>query len=124
MAATLLIVDDDANIVDGLKDILEEAGYRVRSAASGEQALARFEETVPAAVILDYHLPDMTGLALAERLRARSKDVALLLMTGMSTADLAGAPGRDAVDNILVKPVEPPSLLQFLHQAVTRLPPP
>jgi CheY-like chemotaxis protein len=118
MKTSVLIVDDDENLIDGLKDILEDAGYSVQSAATGMEAMRRLANEPPAAIIADFHLPDTTGLQLAIQIRALDKRPAIILMTGMASGDLEGKEGRDAVHAILLKPVEPPALLREIRKAI------
>jgi CheY-like chemotaxis protein len=115
---SILIVDDDEILLDGLKDILEDAGYSVHSASSGSEAMHGVARESPAAVIVDFHLPDITGLQLATQIRALEKPPPVILMTGMASGDLEGKEGHDAVHAILLKPVDPPALLQEIRKAI------
>jgi DNA-binding response OmpR family regulator len=57
----ILVVDDEAKIVEVIKSYLENGGYEVYTAFNGEQALALLEQAHPALIILDLMLPDMSG---------------------------------------------------------------
>src|SRR5712692_2903624 len=66
----ILVVEDDADIRDSLKELLEEEGYRIETAANGQQALARMQEPAPPHVILlDLMMPVMDGWEFQRELR-------------------------------------------------------
>jgi CheY-like chemotaxis protein len=107
----LVIVDDEADIVETLQLLLEMDGYTVFSAVTAEAALALVEEHRPVGVILDLGMPVIDGLELARRLRERhGPDLPLVAVTGWSDerkldeAELAG------VDFVLVKPIDAEAL--------------
>jgi CheY-like chemotaxis protein len=114
----ILLVDDDPNIVDGLRDILEDAGYPVRAASTCARALEALEAPVPFAALIDFQLPDGTGSELARQIRERFPAMRLFLLTGMAGSDLANV-RPDAVDEVLTKPVPVPELLARLAGAAT-----
>lgn len=79
----ILIVDDNEDLAENLKDILIEFGYGASVALSGAEALA-FSETTPFDLaLLDYKLPDMDGLQLRDRL-AETSDAAYIIITGVA----------------------------------------
>ncbi|HET6781900.1 MAG TPA: response regulator transcription factor [bacterium] len=80
MTQTILVVEDDAKIVNLLRLYLEREGFAVAAAGDGHAALEAAEQATPALVILDLMLPQMDGIELCRRLRARS-DVPILMLT-------------------------------------------
>jgi DNA-binding response OmpR family regulator len=68
--ASVLIADDDPNIVLALTFLMEKAGYRVRAVKDGESALAAFAEERPDLVLLDVMMPGMNGYEVCARIRA------------------------------------------------------
>jgi len=84
-------VDDEADVRDVLRVVLEEHGARVVSAGSVEEALARYGERRPDLVLLDIGMPGLDGYALAERLRLREEGAvpAIALTAYASHADAA-----------------------------------
>ena len=111
MDTALVIVDDEADVVETLQVLLEMDGYTVFSAVTAEAALALVEQHRPVGVILDLGMPVIDGLELARRLRDRhGDDLPLVAVTGWSDerkrdeAELAG------VDYVLVKPIDPEAL--------------
>jgi two-component system KDP operon response regulator KdpE len=81
--STLLIIDDDADLLQLLRQHLEARGYEVQTAQSGEESLACFLHARPDLVILDMMMPDMDGLAVCRWLRERSH-VPILVLTALN----------------------------------------
>jgi len=67
--AKILVVEDDDDIRDSLKELLEEEGYRVDTAANGEQALNRLRGEAPQLILLDLMMPVMDGWEFQKQLR-------------------------------------------------------
>ena len=77
---SILVVDDEPQIVKVLQAYLEKAGYRVLTAGDGKAALHTFQQQQPDFVILDLNLPGMDGLDVARTLR-RTSNVPILMLT-------------------------------------------
>src|SRR5258705_12424781 len=84
----ILLVDDDANILDTAKDILEETGYEISTAPNGAEAIALLDKKVFNAVVVDFQLPDTTGLELARKVRERNDYTMVVLMTGHASLEM------------------------------------
>jgi CheY-like chemotaxis protein len=116
MAKTILIVDDDPNILDTAKDILEDAGYGVRDAGTGAGALQILKSSAIDLAVLDLHLPDANGVEVAVQAKRISPKIGTILLTGEGDLDLG--PAKDSVDVVLTKPVSPARLLEIIQQIV------
>ena len=79
----ILVVDDEENILTLFEDELTDAGYRVTTASTGQQALDCLEEETPDLVILDIRMPDMHGLEVLTRIRETHKDLPVILCTAV-----------------------------------------
>jgi len=79
--ATVLIVEDDAALLRGLKDSFEGHGYRVLVACDGPQGLACALANVPDLLLLDIMLPKMNGYEICRTLRARQLDMPIIMLT-------------------------------------------
>lgn len=77
----VLVVDDDEEVRESLRRSLSFEGYEVLTAADGEQALSLAGSAGPGLVLLDLQLPDVDGLEVCRRLRARGEDVPVLMLT-------------------------------------------
>lgn len=119
----LLIVEDDARVADFLERGLRAEGYHVTLARRGDEglraarALARdaAADGAPAVIVLDVMLPDMSGLALCETLRAEGVSLPVLMLSALGdTEDRVGGLRRGA-DDYLVKPFAFEELLARLE---------
>jgi DNA-binding response OmpR family regulator len=79
--ASLLVVDDEEAIRRLLTEFLTRRGYRVQSAANGEEALALVEREPPHLIVLDLYMPGMNGVEVLKRLRARQYRRAVLVLS-------------------------------------------
>ncbi|GLY01321.1 MULTISPECIES: response regulator [Actinoplanes] len=102
--ASIVVAEDDTDIADLLATVLSSEGYAVRTAPSGAAALDLIAESGPDLIILDHHMPGMSGLDVAERLRAQ-KDTAGIPVIMLSAA--APAAARGLCDVTISKPVRP-----------------
>lgn len=86
MKRSVLIVDDEPNIVLSLEFLLKQAGYEVRVARSGEAAVKAVAERVPALIVLDVMMPTLDGYHVCETIRADPKlrSVRILMLTAKS----------------------------------------
>jgi CheY-like chemotaxis protein len=109
-AIHILIVDDDAKNLTVLETVLDDPAYRLVRAASGEEALLALIEQEFAVLILDIHMPGMTGFELAQMIKKRRKTAAvpIIFLTAYYNEDAHVLEGYDtgAVD-YLYKPVNP-----------------
>jgi YesN/AraC family two-component response regulator len=85
----VLIVDDERDMRDPLRDWLIRAGYRAPAAAGGPEALALAEREAIDVVVTDFVMPGMTGLELLDALRERHPAIQVIFLTGRATKDLA-----------------------------------
>jgi DNA-binding response OmpR family regulator len=81
--ASVLVVDDEPNILLSLQFLMKKAGYDVRTARDGEQALAEVEREKPNVVLLDVMMPKLDGFSVCQRIRANAKwhDVRVIMLT-------------------------------------------
>src|SRR5262249_11053458 len=81
--ASVLIVDDEPNIVLSLQFLMKKTGYEVRTAKDGEEALAEISRAVPDLVLLDVMMPKIDGFSICQRIRATPewKDMGIIMLT-------------------------------------------
>jgi PAS domain S-box-containing protein len=116
----ILVVEDDADARDNLRDILELDDYRVATAGSAAEAMARADWAQFTAIILDRRLPDATADQLMPRLKAAAPGAAVIVITGY--ADLQGAIAalREGATDYLLKPLNPDLLRTSLARIAER----
>lgn len=81
---TILVVDDEPDIVLGLRDALEFEGFRVIAASKGKEAITLARSEAPDAIVLDLMLPDVNGYAVCEELRRQRPLVPIIMLTARS----------------------------------------
>jgi two-component system NtrC family sensor kinase len=120
--ARVLVVDDEIEIADLLRDLLETAGYDVMTAESGAVALALLDEAHFDAVVSDLHMPDVDGAALWREIKARHPALArrMLFVTGDTLSPSVRQFLEDARCDSLAKPFQKGDLLAKLGELLAR----
>jgi two-component system cell cycle sensor histidine kinase/response regulator CckA len=121
-ALRVLVVDDDAQMLRTITDILRLNGYTIASAPTGQGALdlANNFETPAAVALVDLSLPDIDGIELVSRLRQISDLTEVVILTGNASVDSAVRAMREKSYDYLIKPVAPDHLLATLGRAGER----
>jgi two-component system response regulator GlrR len=118
MNATILLVDDDPDLLRLLSMRLTGAGLRVTAVASAEQALAHLAIERPQLVVSDVKLPGMDGLALFDLIRARHPSLPVILLTAHGTIPDAVEATARGVYTYLTKPFDGKALLEVVQRAL------
>ncbi|MCD6395296.1 MAG: response regulator [Planctomycetes bacterium] len=116
----IMVVDDEPNIVQTLRDRLEMNEYEVVTAGNGKEGLERFEEEHPDVILLDVIMPIMDGHEMLEALRKRpaGQNVSVIMLTARSqTQDIARA-NVCGIDDYIVKPFDLSELLEKIESVV------
>lgn len=119
---TLLIVDDDNVVAEMLEMMLRNAGYEVRRAASGEEALQQIYKAPPDALICDVLLPGIDGYTLCKRVRQHplTKTLPILMLTAQGDISAKIAGFEAGANDYLAKPFEPPELVYRVKNLLAR----
>ena len=116
----VLVVDDDRALRDALRRALTLAGYEVRAAEGGAEAIEAVVQEIPDAVVLDIGMPDIDGLEVCRRLRLLGNRVPILMLTAREAISDRVA-GLDAgADDYLVKPFDVNELKARLRALLRR----
>ncbi len=118
MAAEILLVDDDPDLLKLISLRLSSAGYAVRTADSGEAALAALAVARPAAVISDLRMPGIDGMALFQEIHRVHQALPVIILTAHGTIPDAVAATQRGVFGFLTKPFDSQELLQKVAEAV------
>jgi two-component system sensor histidine kinase HydH len=116
----ILLVDDNAALVDNLAEILEDAGYATRRAGSFAAARDQSRSGFDVALV-DLRLPDGDGTELARELKIVAPDAQVILLTGHASTESAAAAVRAGAFAYLVKPTPSGDLLLTVAQALQRV---
>jgi DNA-binding NtrC family response regulator len=104
MIGSVLLIDDDTDVLRAIGNYFEQLGWEVTRELSGEAGLATYDRLHPDVVMLDLHLPGMDGLEVLEKLRER--DAGVILLTGNSDVPTAVRAMQLGAENFLSKPVD------------------
>lgn len=114
----VLVVDDDARLREYMRVNLELAGYSVRQAESGEQALVAIEDQAPDLVLLDVVMPGLDGWQLLRRLEERHGSIPVIMFSGQVDDQAAAAAAEHGARGFIGKPFDPEELLARAKQLV------
>ena len=125
MDNTILIVEDDPELQEILTLNLQNAGYRVMRAGSIRQAESLLNTALPQMILLDWMLPDTTGLAFARRMRSetRTAGIPIIMLTGRDCESDKITGLEAGVDDYLIKPFSPRELLARIKAVMRRCAP-
>jgi DNA-binding response OmpR family regulator len=117
VAPTILIIDDDENVIETLKTILDDHGYLVSIARDGEEGTRKALQEQPNLVIVDMMLPKSSGLTLLERLKQHHQlSIPIIMLTGNDSNHQRAFAECLGVDRYFLKPMRPYELIQALQQ--------
>jgi DNA-binding NtrC family response regulator len=119
-AERILIVEDEVNARQGYEALLRKWGYEVLGVGSAEDALARFAEFAPEALIADVELPGMNGLELLERLHDELEHIPAILITGKGSEERVVAAIESGAFWYIEKPLKASILRALLDRALGR----
>jgi two-component system response regulator FixJ len=108
------VVDDDVAVLDSFKFMLEMAGFVVATYPSAI-AYLQHQGMDPRCLILDQHMPEMTGLELTTRLRADGVTIPVLLVTSASSPAIVASATRMGIIRVLDKPPNAEELISFVN---------
>ncbi len=104
MSGKILIVDDEALILELARLLLTDRGYEVLTAASGEECLARLRSDRPCLVLLDYMLPDSDGMTILQAVRRDFPDTYVIMLTGQGNEKIAVEAMKAGAADYISKP--------------------
>ncbi len=120
-APTLLLVDDEANILNALRRLFRPHGYRVLTAESGAAGLELMSSESVDLVISDMRMPQMNGAEFLERVQTEHPDVVRILLTGYADLDSTiAAINHGGIYRYLAKPWEENDVLLTVRHALER----
>ncbi|WP_286265951.1 sigma 54-interacting transcriptional regulator [Thalassotalea atypica] len=118
LRGNILIVDDDPSLLRLLGIRLTAAGYQVKSASSGKEALGLLKSFHPLLVISDLRMEGMDGMALFDKIRQQHPNIPVIIMTAHGTIPDAINATKQGVFSFLTKPFESQDLLDTVEQAI------
>jgi len=123
--ASILLVEDDANLVELVKYNLEAADFGVTVAMDGEEALLCVEEQQPDLILLDWMLPHVSGIEIVRRLRLNPEtvNIPIIMMTARTEEDDQVRGLNTGADDYVTKPFSPRELIARINAVMRRFRP-
>jgi two-component system, response regulator PdtaR len=118
---SILITDDDSGCRDALREIVEPEGFRTLMAACGEEAIEIVREESVHLVLLDMHMPTLTGLETLELVRQINEMLPCVLVTADATENLIRQALRAKAYSVIAKPVSKNIVLYTVVRALVRV---
>lgn len=119
---TILLVEDNQVLRDGMKSLLEQEEYHIMSAAHGADGLDQMQTITPDLILADISMPEMDGHAFFEAVRARPEWVSIpfIFLTARREREYVLAGKKLGVEDYLLKPVSPDELLTTIRSHLSR----
>ena len=114
----VFVVDDDASVLDAIRRLLRISGFEVRAFDQPSELLAEALPTSNACLLLDVHLPQMTGVELGTRLRSAGCTLPIVLITGHTDQATSRMTSKADVFTTLLKPFSAESLVTTIDRAL------
>jgi DNA-binding NtrC family response regulator len=115
---TILVVDDDEDFRFNLSAILRGAGYEVRTASTGRQAIKEVARSAPSIALLDFRLPDMDGMKVLEGMRKIDRDILAVMVTAHGDVKGAVRAMKMGAFDYVAKPFDEEELILIIKKAL------
>ncbi len=117
---TILIIEDDVSILEGLKDNLEFEGYRVLTETNGKRGLKLAQEKDVGLLLLDIMLPGLNGYEICRKIKKENPELPIIMLTARGS-EMDKVSGLDTgADDYITKPFSLPELLARVRAAFRR----
>ncbi|MDQ7072971.1 MAG: response regulator [Gammaproteobacteria bacterium] len=116
----ILVVDDEPDICELIKDILNDEGYQAVSAANGVEARKAFSTKKPDLILLDIWMPDIDGISLLKEFKQLDTRMTIIMMSGHGTIETAIEATRLGAADFIEKPVSIAKLLRSIESAIEK----
>jgi UDP-3-O-acyl N-acetylglucosamine deacetylase len=120
MGKKILIVDDEERVVQSVAGVLEDEGFQVARAKSGEEAIKVFQQEEPDITLLDIWMPGMDGIEVLKRLKWISPDCQVIMISGHATISTAMTAVKLGAFDFIEKPLSLDALLMTIHRALNQ----
>jgi DNA-binding NtrC family response regulator len=117
----ILIVDDEPIVRESIRDWLQEAGYQVATAESGEEALKMMETQDFSVLVLDVRLPGKTGISILKEVKTLKPEIKSIIITAYPSTELAVEAMKLGAVDYLIKPVAPDELEKLIRDTLSKI---
>ena len=115
MTKKILIVDDEERVVQSISGVLEDEGFKVVTARSGEEAIGAFEREKPDVTLLDIWMPGMDGMEALKRLKWMAPDCQVIMISGHATISTAMTAVKLGAFDFMEKPLSLDVLVETIR---------
>jgi FixJ family two-component response regulator len=116
----VFVVDDDISVRESLESLIENAGWRPETFASGEEFLRHKPIRRASCLLLDYTLPDLNGLQIQQRIAAERPDMSIIFITGRGDVPITVKAMKAGAVEFLTKPIKSEALIGAIEIAIVR----
>ena len=120
MSESILVVDDEASNRRILEQVLARRGYTVETADDGSGALQKLDTSRPDLIILDYMMPDVSGMDVLKELRKRDDDTPVIMITAYGTVERAVEAMQEGAYDFITRPFKPEHIALVVGKALER----
>src|SRR5215469_17628162 len=120
MAEKILIADDEASNRKILGRELTHKGFVVDTAVGGQEALLKMDSARPDLLVLDYMMPDLSGLEVLKQLRKKEDDTPVIMVTAYGTLERAVEAMKEGAYDFITRPFEPDHISLVVQKALER----
>ncbi|HIF9252335.1 sigma-54-dependent transcriptional regulator [Photobacterium damselae] len=114
----VLVVDDDNDVLDAYQDMLEIAGFEVKTTSDPTQVVTMIDRNWPGVVVTDMYMPGLSGIDLLKQLHQQDKELPVIIITGHGDIPMAVDAVRQGATDFLEKPLQPMALITLLERFI------
>ena len=119
--ATVMIVDDEKEFLEGMKERLELRGFKVDTARSGLEALEKLDQARYDAIVLDLMMPGLNGLETLKQALRKNADLQIILLTGQASVKYAVEAMQEGALDFFEKPADLEALAEKIREGRTKM---
>lgn len=116
----ILVVDDEAIVLESCRRVLEAEGYDVLLASSADEALEAIRNDPPGLLLADIKMPQHDGVYLIRELRKERQEIPIVLMTGYTTKETVAEAAQIGAATLIAKPFTPDELAETVRRVVEK----
>jgi DNA-binding NtrC family response regulator len=118
---TILVVDDEPIVRESIRDWLKDAGYKVLTAETGEEALKLLDKHDISILVIDVRLPGRTGISVLKDVKARKPKIKSIVITAYPSEELSDEAKKQGAVDYLVKPINPDDLEVLIRETLSQM---
>ncbi len=120
MSLKILLVDDEVNLVDPMSYTLSQRGFETAVAYNGEDALKKYQAEDPDLILLDWSMPDISGIDVLKRIRENQSFIPVIMITGKNAKEDIVEGLEAGADDYITKPFNWEELMARINSAIRR----